>query len=248
MKEIFYSFLTGHKWDIDNAECVKPLIDKDYYPFKSLVKESSLLRKGAVFQRCPAHTDFTKNVFVICAPFDITIEIDMDFETGSGKIFCENLDQKIFDEIIDVRFLSENSGGISPYPIIGIDWLCVFTSVDSTVVQILPAFMHYNDFTNKTTVIPGEYDISKWTRPVELVFEVKNAKEKIIIKKGDAVSYVKFLTDDNVKLINQPIPWEEIKICNNIRQENNFRPLSERYKSLEKIRSEKKCPYESKNK
>lgn len=246
MKEIGYSFFTSHKWDIDNPECVIPLISDDYYPFKTLTKESSLVRRGTLFQKCPAHIDFIKNVFVFCAPFDLTIDIEVNRETGEGKIFCENLSQEIFNEIVDFRFLFKS--GDSPYPTIGIDWLCAFTALESTMIQVFPAFMHYNDFTNKTTVIPGEYDISKWTRPIELVFEVRSCKEKIIIKKGDAISYIKFLTKEPIKLIKQEVPWKEIKICNDIRQSDTFRPLSERYESLEKIRSQQKCPYESKNK
>lgn len=246
MKEIYFSFSTSHKWDTDHPVCVVPLISNDFRSLKNLTKESSKLRKGVIFQKCPAHTDFIKNVFVLCAPFDLTLEIDVDLESNNVKVFCENITQEVFNEIVDVRFLFKNERGNSPYPTIGIDWLCTFTANESTIMQVFPAFMHYNDFTSKTTVIPGEYDIGKWTRPVELVFEIKNPKEKIIIKKGDAVSYIKFLTNDKINLIDQSVPWDEIKICNNIRQENKFRPLLERYKSLEKLKN--KCPYESENK
>ena len=140
-----------------------------------------------------------------------------------------------------------NEKGKNPYPLLGVDWLPIFTAKNSTIVQVMPAFMHHNDFTSKTTVIPGEYDISKWTRPVELVFEVKSNKEKIVIKKGDALSYIKFRTEDNVKLEKAGPPWEEMITCNDIRNANTFRPLKERYRSLEKIRADK-CPYPHKKK
>ena len=244
MRTINYSFSTSNSYDVDHPECTKSLISKDYFPFRSLSKESAGQRKGVIFQKCPAHTDYTKNTFVFCAPFDITIDIDIDLKTGEGKIFCENISQEVFNQIVDTRFLFQKESGISPYPVIGIDWLCIFTTDEPMLMQVVPAFLHYNDFTAKTTIIPGEYDISKWTRPVETVFEIKSSKEKIIIKKGDAISYIKFLTTESIKLVEQSIPWNEIKICNDIRQSDRYRPLSARYEKLNELR---KCPYEPKN-
>jgi hypothetical protein len=133
--------------------------------------------------------------------------------------------------MVDSRFLQKSEKGISQHPIIGIDLLNTFICESPAMLQVFPAFMHYNDFTSKTSVIPGEYDISKWTRPVELVFEVKNQKEHIKIKKGDALSYFKFNTDDTVKLEKSYTPWEEINICNDLRSADKFKPLKERYSS-----------------
>ena len=60
------------------------------------------------------------------------------------------------------------------------------------------------------------------------------------------MAYVKFNCDDTIKLEQQPVPWEETRICNEIRQTNKFRPLKERYKALEEVRKTG-CPYEPKN-
>ena len=100
------------------------------------------------------------------------------------------------------------------------------------MMQVFPAFMHKNEFTDKTTVIPGEYDVGRWTRPVETVFEIRSNREQIVITKGDAISYVKFSSDDQIKMIKSAIPWDEIAQCNDIRNADLFRPLAERYNSL----------------
>jgi hypothetical protein len=243
MKEINWSFITSIEHFIDHAECVRPLLDSNYTPFRSVSTDSIAKRKGAVFLKCPAHTDFMKNTFVFCAPFDITIDISIDEENKKFNIFCSNISQEIFDQIIDTRFLYDR--GTNPYPTIGIDWLTVFTAKESIQMQVTPAFMHYNDFTEKTAVIPGEFDIGKWTRPVELVFEIKKSQETISIKKGDAISYIKFLSNDRVKLVHAKTPWEEIIECSKLRSKNKYRPLAERYKDLEKTR-QTECPYNHK--
>lgn len=242
MKIVNWSFITSTEWGIEHLDCVKPLLSENYEPFSNLSKEISSSRKGVTYLKCPAHTDFLKNTFVFRAPFDLTIDLEVDPSTDSVKIYCENISQEVFDSIIDRRFLLKNKKENNTYPLLGIDWLPVFTAKESTLIQLLPAFMHHNDFTEKTTIIPGEYDISKWTRPIETVFEIRSNKERIVIKKNDAIAYIKFHCDDLIRLVKAPTPYDEIKECNEIRNANTFRPLKERYKSLEEKRASK-CPF-----
>ena len=233
MKNVAWSFFTNNKiGEVDHPNCVLPLIDQDYTPFKSLVKDIATSRKGCTYLKCPAHTDFLRNTWVFCAPFDLTLEIEVDPDSDMVRVHCENISQEIFESIIDTRFLYKTEQAKNPYPLLGIDWLYVFACEEPLMMQVFPAFMHKNEFTDKTTVIPGEYDVGRWTRPVETVFEIRSNRERIVIKKGDAISYVKFSSVDQIKMIKSAIPWDEIAQCNDIRNADLFRPLAERYNSL----------------
>ena len=242
-KPLTWSFITSHTWNIDHPDCVKPLLSDNYIPFVNLSKHITSSRKGATYLKCPAHTDFLKNTFVFCAPFDLNIDIVVDPQLNSARVFCDNIDQTTYESIIDTRFILDTAKNKTNYPLIGIDWLVVLQSGESCLVQLLPAFMHKNDFTEKTTIIPGEYDISKWTRPIETVFEIKSNQERIEIKKGDALAYIKIHSEETIKLLNSPTPWDEIITCNNIRAADKFRPLKERYRALEKERATQ-CPFD----
>jgi len=237
MKTIKWSFHTGHKNKVDHSLNIEDIIDKTYSPYTSLISDATNNRKGVVFSKCPAVTDFMKSTYVFRSPIDINFDIEITDE--SCKVYCENISQELFDDIIDIEFLDKQERGDSKYPLLGIDFLNTFTCDSSVMLQVFPAFMHYNDFTAKTTVIPGEYDINKWVRPIELVFEVKNRSEQINIKKGDALSYFKFSCDDSVKLENSATPWEEISICNNLRNSNKFKPLKVRYRSYKEYNDKK---------
>jgi hypothetical protein len=237
MKIVKWSFHTGHDHYIDHPECVNGLIDNDYKPHVLLSADALQSRKDVTFIKCPAVTDFMKSTYVFRSPMDLNIEIEVSDQFS--KVFCNNISQDFFDTMVDMRFLEPEERGNSPYPLIGIDFLNTFTCDSSVKMQVFPAFMHYNDFTSKTTVIPGEYDISKWVRPVELVFEIRNKKEYIEIKKGDALAYFKFNADEPVKLENDTTPWNEIVACNDLRNANKFRPLKERYKSYKDFKNDK---------
>ncbi len=236
MKKIIkWSFGISHEFYKEDPKCVLELMDDDYEPFSLLTRDIVSSRKNATFLKCPAHTDFLKNTFVFKAPFDITFDINV-VQEGESIVYCENLSQEIFDHMIDLRFLHDSERGISQYPLIGIDFLNTLRCDESLLLQVFPAFMHYNDFTSKVTVIPGEFDISKWTRPVELVFEVKNRNTRIEIKKGDAISYFKFNSDELVKLEKESVPWDDIYVCNQIRNSKEYRPLKERYQEFANYR------------
>lgn len=231
MKTVKWSFHTGHQISIDHPDCVKDIITTDYNPYVSLSSDVLKNRRDVTFVKCPAVTDFMKSTYVFKSPFDLDLNIEVT--TEFSKVYIDNISQEIFNSIVDMRFLENEERGQSPHPLIGIDFLSTFTCDSSVMLQVFPAFMHYNDFTSKTCVIPGEYDISKWTRPVELVFEVKDKKEHIKIKKEDALCYFKFTSSDTIKLEKNLTPWKEINICNDLRNKNKFRPLKERYKSYE---------------
>ena len=230
MKEINWAFHTGHEFRVDHPEAAMQFIDSDFDICIPLLKDIMHERKGIVYRKCPAVTDFFKNAFVFRSPMDLNIDIKINNDNDM-YVYCDNINQDFFDKMIDIRFLDSIEKGNSPYPLIGIDFLNTFTSKESTILQTLPAFLHYNDFTRKAKVIPGEYDISKWVRPVEIVFEVENKNETIKIKKGDALAYFKFLYNEPIKLVKSNPPWEDIVGCNTIRDTNKFRPLNERYES-----------------
>lgn len=233
MINLDYSFsLRQEDWQNDQLNQWAESVEQAAELPNSLIKDINSTRKSTVFLKCPAHTDFIKNTFVFKSPIDMCLHIDI--RDDIAKLWSSNLSQQIFEKLIDSRFLSKQESGINPYPIIGIDFLNYFKASISTLLTVSPAYFHYNDFTNKTTVIPGEFDIGKWSRPIECVFEVKKNIESIEIKKGDAICYFKFrsLSDEPIKIRKAAMPWRIIDHCADLRSHDPFKPLSCRYQSL----------------
>ncbi len=244
MKEVNWSFLTSTKWGVEHLDSLNSKIDYSKIALKSLTKEVSSTRKKSTFLKCPAHTDFIKNTFIFVCPFDIKVIVDISDD--KKRIHIPSLTQEMFDAFIDIRFIESYHSKNNPYPLLGMDFLNVFTCEEPTHLQVFPAFMHNNEFTRKTSIVPGEYNIGKWTRPIEMVFEIFEPKQEINILKGDALMYFKFQCDKTIKIIKSDVPWNEMQLCDSIRKKNTFRPLKERYQTLKHER-EKICPYAKKN-
>lgn len=235
MIEIKYAFsLRQDNWNNEDLNSWADYLEEQVDCPQPLIKEISENRKGVVFLKCPAHTDFLKNTYVFKSPFDILLNIET--VNNTVKVWSDNISQPLFENLIDIRFLNQSEGGTSPYPIIGIDFLNLFVADSTILMNVTSAFLHYNDFTDKVSIIPGEFDISKWVRPVECVFEIKKQTENIKISKGDALCYFKFRSEENkpVKLIKSQMPWKNIDECAKLRAAAPFKPLKFRYDSLKK--------------
>jgi hypothetical protein len=236
MNTVRYAFsLRNENWNNEDLDAWADYLESTVKCPSSVLKDISESRKNVVFLKCPAHTDFLKNTFVFKSPIDVSINVEAD--ENFYRVWSDNLSQPLFEKIIDGRFLNNIESGQSPYPLLGIDFLNYFEADVPTILSVTPAFLHHNDFTKKTSIIPGEFDISKWFRSVECVFEIKKDCEKIDIKKGDAICYFKLKSENNeaIKLTESQISWNKINQCAELRNKDPFKPLKFRYESVEKI-------------
>ena len=54
--------------------------------------------------------------------------------------------------------------------------------------------------TNNIGVIPGVFDISRWVRPVECAFEMYEPNKPLVIKRGDPLFCVQFISEEQIEL------------------------------------------------
>ena len=213
---------------------------------ESLFKHLQQTRKGTAYLKCPAFQDYVKNVFIIKAPLDV--EITINRKTGTlnvtgipeeyGKFIINRIDQ----------FEPTNPYVMSAFPVY------IFYSNDNIMMESMPPFMETNDSIINTMMIPGVYNISKWIRTIDFSFEVKDDTQKIKIKRGDVLFYVKFRTDDESKVeLERVAMTEELnsveKSCSRLKLAIKNVPLKTLYSMAESFiktlsfRKPKKCPF-----
>ena len=145
---------------------------------------------GPLVARCPAIVDDLKNIFVIKSPVDLKLHISMN----KFSIKVENQEMNFTK-----AFLGESQGKFGIHQL-GMGYL--FFSEKSLIATQLPAYYESNSFVNNTFSISASFDIGQWYRPsAKPAFIFKPGTTEIDIKEGDPLIYIKFNTQEKVKLI-----------------------------------------------
>ncbi len=155
-----------------------------------LAKEIADSREGSEYLKCPAFIDYCRNVYVIRAPFDLTINVD----AKEKQLYVNGTNQAYFEEFFRNR--GDERSVNDPYMVTAPPRY-LFYSMDSVEIEAMPAFLQANQSIENTNLIPGRFNIGKWMRPIEFTFELKEHTKQINIKRGDALFYVRFTDTKN---------------------------------------------------
>lgn len=209
---------------------------------KTIVKE----RNKSEYLRCPAFIEYSKNVFIIRAPFDMEIEIDRE-----KQFMKTNFSQSIYDTYCQNRGHEVNSPN-DPY-LITLPPNYIFYSDEPVMIESIPAYLHKNQSLDNLRLIPGTYDISKWFRSVDFTVEVLNDKKMIEIKRDDPLFYVRFVTADNSKVQLERFLVDErmnkvMYACSQVKHQIRNVTLEVLYQKAESflklmLPKKKKCPF-----
>ena len=175
---------------LDNSGTYSHDLDLLYFdPEKLSIQNNGLVSK------CPAHTNFIKNFFVIRAPFDLKLTYDKtkDF------IISENLTQEQYDRFIFPRFQDR---GDDDKLNVTVNWRLLFVSDEPCNLEVYPAFMHGCPF----NITVGSYDCFKWQRPIDFTFQIE---ENIDIKRGDPLYYISFRTTKQKNVNFVRLDWNK---------------------------------------
>ena len=137
---------------------------------------------------CKSFLEYTKNMYLMKNPFDLNIRIE------KNKVL--NFGNKKLDPMLQTRLLQvENAYNFNYTP------SYIFFSEQSLEMEILSPFMHKNTFCKNGYIYPGVFNINGWFRPVNAALQFYDNSDKTIVSlKGDPVMYIKFLTDEPVRL------------------------------------------------
>jgi hypothetical protein len=181
----------NHNVDLKSTEFLTlPLISlEQHLKSKEKEKKDNNLMHG--YLACPAAKQTLKNTFVVKAGFDITLS----FEDNSYSIDTKKVkDPQVKSEFLNKFFMCRSFK----------DKLVTFThntllfcEKNINAIQMHP-FLEDSEYARNTGQIVGEYNISKWYRPIQPTFYCY--KDKIEIKEGDVLFYLMFRSEDDVKL------------------------------------------------
>lgn len=183
---------------------------------------------------CTALQDFHLNVFTVYSPFNLTIKLNR--ESNNIHIDGDNVLHK-------AEYSEDGTAEIQLYP------QYVLRASESVLVQLLPPLLSVNKL--PAYVASGEFDISKWYRPINTAFIVPKDVTELTIKEGDPLFSLRFVTKNNepVKLERQALNQEEkilVDACMNVTNYKLGSKLSKLYELFANFRQSlkpKKCPF-----
>ena len=155
----------------------------------------------ANFLKCPVFNAYSRKTFNLLSPIDLSLEIcDNKINTNHGE-YRENQND-FFEKIVFVRNIDLNmlSVGIINH---------IFFTEEPCIMTFNKAFFSDSEFSSNTEIIPGQYDISKWFRPVDLAFYVKQKNKPFLIQRNDPVASVNFDFGNNSKIVFKRFEYTE---------------------------------------
>ena len=145
---------------------------------------------GPDASKCPAIIDEGKNTFKINSPIDIDVLFNEDFTRFDSKYPTED------------GFLQYYIGSFGPDRVIQLAQpTYLFFSEEPLLMTQLPPYYEQSDFTDHCMGLSATFDISRWFRVVKPSFRLRKGSRRIAMNTNTAIMYVKFNTDEKIKLI-----------------------------------------------
>lgn len=169
-----------------------------------------------MYYRCKAAQEIFKNTFILPSKEDLHVLLP------HGKM-VQSRDSVKFRSRIPAF---ENR------PAIDYDSQWLFFSEDDISVQLIPPYFHKTKASEYATVLSGEFNISKWFRPLIATFSLWEGTKELKLSSEDPIAYVKFITDNKV-ILKEFKKTEKIDMlvaeCVTVKDRFPNLPLSENY-------------------
>ena len=202
MREITVYWACNNKEELRAEEPINVL--KEY--------SSNLDMENKEHLKCPAFKDTLKNIFGVRSIFGF----DLLFDSENQRVKT-SLKQEAFDDLILMREGNASFMSINMF-------YTFFTEEDGLEMTQKGAFLEDTSFTRDTIVMQGKYDISKWYRPIELSFHLRNGVNGFKIEEGQILYYLDFDTKKKIKFIRYRNSTELYELQNLCMQSKDNKP------------------------
>jgi hypothetical protein len=152
---------------------------------KRLNKKKASDMPKSNFLRCPAYIDTFKNTYVVNST------LKADYEISKGKLTKS--------EGYYANFQHSPTLENQMLLFVAMGWL-FFTEEESLIMQVTPPYFEKTNHSNFGAVMPGQYDIGQWFRPLNLEFILWENVNKLTIEENEPLVYFNFETSKKVEL------------------------------------------------
>lgn len=186
------------------------------------------------FMYCPSLKDYCKNVF--------SINSRISFKP---MIYSPNMEFYLTEDQEEFRgYCPEKYAGSGRLRnCYSMDYLIYLaTDSDDLDIEIIHPFMSSTDFSNSCEIVPGGFNLGKYSRSIALSFQVRSLKTtELEINEGDPLYYIRFKTDKKINFIPFYPEYEIMQIFNNMNNSSklNTSSLRKHYENYKRFNTKK---------
>jgi len=179
-----------------------------------------------MYNKCPALSNELINLYGIKSAYDYNFEIDDQGQVQSniegdlgGLSNVEFFNHHVLVRSLRGRLFSFLQG------------LVFFTDARSLIMSQLPAFMEDNNIMKNTILIPGQFDIGKYFRLLDMVWHFRDGCNRIEFSRKEISYYIKFHTKEKIKFQRFFITPELVNLSEEVRASKGKLDSREKLKS-----------------
>ncbi len=190
---------------------------------------------------CPAFTDLYKRVAVFTSP--ITCKYEFDY-TDKNKM----LRPMTKAELPLIRNSREDMFDYGPIFFLSLGPLLF--AEEPVVMRFTPPYFHKPQYTQDGTVMPGEFNIGEWFRPLSFELQMWNHKGEIKFVEGEPLMYLEFFTDRPIELIrfdHTEVIHKYVKTMLKVSTAFGKSPIAKKYERFRNVGMREKILKEIKN-
>ncbi len=177
---------------------------------------------------CPAFKNLTSNIAILKNTLHSKFKIENNTATAVSN-------SSIFGHIH--RPPSINNRLHFKY---GMGW--IFFSEANVELTLSSPYLDSSDYMNSGSLVPGKFNISRWFRPVNMEFILREGVNEFELKKNEHLGYVNFNTSKHLKFtkfeMNQKL-HSYANACSRANEWEKWIPLAERYARFKQSQASK---------
>ena len=153
-------------------------------------------KKQNQLKSCPAHRNVASKLYALKSNIDdkhnFTDQLLSENQNAAGTILPSN--GKVALQVIRPP-ISDNYANI----IYNLSWL--FIASESLEMKMTAPYFPATTPTKDAKLTFGQFDIGNWYRNVNLEYLIPLEAKEFVVKKGESLAYVEFLTEKKINLI-----------------------------------------------
>jgi len=196
-----------------------------------------------IYTKCVAATEYLKNWYSWHTDYGFNLSFNRKNNSFKLKVdltddleiknLLPNFQEKMSSNNFLLRGIQDRMMSVNH----GVYFFC---EEDLWVEQLHPVY-EKTEFSRNTMVFPGSFNIAKWFRPLQPSFMC--LEDNIKVNEGDAMYYFKFLTNEQIKLVEFDFTQEIANIafsCTSYKVLLSYLKLDKLYDLFSKKRAPKK--------